>query len=129
MQIDRGKTLIVRQTGRSEGTDDEGRVKLFFELNGQPRTVRVAKAGAASVRRRPQVRDGDPSQIGAPMSGVVVTVAVSVGQTVCKGQALLSIEAMKMETVLTAARDGVVAALHVAPGERIEAADLLLELS
>ena len=129
VQIDRGKTLIVRQTGRSEGTDDEGRVKLFFELNGQPRTVRVAKVGAASVRRRPQVRDGDPSQIGAPMSGVVVTVAVSVGQTVCKGQALLSIEAMKMETVLTAERDGVVAALHVAPGERIEAADLLLELT
>ncbi len=128
VEIDRGKTLIVRQTGRSDGADDEGRVKLFFELNGQPRTVRVVKAGAASVRRRPQVRDGDPSQIGAPMSGVVVTVAVCAGQAVSKGQALLSIEAMKMETAIAAERDGVVAAVHVLPGDRIDAADLLLEL-
>ena len=128
LEIDRGKTLIVRQTGRSETVDEEGRVKVFFELNGQPRMIRVAKAGAASVRSRPRARDGDPSQVGAPMPGAVVTVAVHAGQVVSKGQPLLSIEAMKMETVIAAECDGVVKALHVVPGDRIEAKDLLIEL-
>lgn len=127
--LERGKSLIVHQTGRSDTPDDEGRVKVFFELNGQPRMIRVAKAGAANVRSRPRVRDGDPSQVGAPMPGAVVTVAVHVGQKVTKGQPLVSIEAMKMETVIAAERDGVVAAVHVVPGDRIEAKDLLVELS
>ena len=63
------------------------------------------------------------------MPGMVVTVAVKVGQLVKKGDALLSMEAMKMETVLTAERDATVQALHVRPGDTIQAKDLLLELS
>jgi pyruvate carboxylase len=56
-------------------------------------------------------------------------VAVKVGQLVKKGDALLSMEAMKMETVLTAERDATVKALHVRPGDTIQAKDLLVELS
>lgn len=62
------------------------------------------------------------------MPGIVVTVAVKVGQKVCKGDPLLSMEAMKMETQLTAERDATVKAVHLRPGETINAKDLLIEL-
>jgi pyruvate carboxylase len=130
VDIDKGKTLIIRQTGRSDTVDDEGKVKVFFELNGQPRTVRVPKAGlAGSGRSRPKAEEGNAAHVGAPMPGAVVTVAVKAGQKVKKGDPLLSIEAMKMETMLTAERDATVSAVHVKPGDPVNAKDLLLELS
>jgi pyruvate carboxylase len=130
IDIDKGKTLVVRQTGRSEGVDDEGKVKVFFELNGQPRTVRVPKAGlAGSGHAKAKAVEGNANHVGAPMPGMVVTIAVKAGQKVKKGDPLLSIEAMKMETMLTAERDATVHAIHVRSGETINAKDLLLELS
>ena len=130
IDIDKGKTLVVRQTGRSDTVDEEGKIKVFFELNGQPRTVRVPKAGLVGTgHAKPKAEEGNPNHVGAPMPGMVVTVAVKVGQLVKKGDALLSMEAMKMETVLTAERDATVQALHVRPGDTIQAKDLLLELS
>jgi pyruvate carboxylase len=129
IDIDQGKTLVVRQTGRSDTLDEEGQIKVFFELNGQPRTVRVPKAGlATSGRTKPKAQAGNASHVGAPMPGMVVTVAVKVGQKVSKGAPLLSMEAMKMETMLTADMDATVHAVHVRPGETISAKDLLMEL-
>jgi pyruvate carboxylase len=129
IDIDKGKTLVVRQTGRSETPDEEGKVKVFFELNGQPRAARVAKAGSEHAgKARAKADDGNPGHLGAPMPGMVVTVAVKAGQKIDKGAPLLSIEAMKMETVLSADRDGVIAAVHVKPGDVIAAKDLLIEL-
>ncbi|HSG23667.1 MAG TPA: biotin/lipoyl-containing protein, partial [Azonexus sp.] len=130
VDIEKGKALIVRQTGRSDTVDEEGRIKVFFEINGQPRTVRVPKAGlAGSVRSKPKAEEGNIRHIGAPMPGMVVTVAVKIGQKVKKGDPLLSIEAMKMETMLTAEREATVHAIHVRSGETINAKDLLLELA
>ncbi len=126
VEIDRGKTLIVSQQGLS-GPDEEGHVKVAFELNGQPRTVRIVKAGMAALKRHPRAEEGNPKHVGAPMPGTVVTVAVQPGQKVAKGDPLVSIEAMKMESMLAAERDGVVAAIHVKPGEVVNAKDLLLE--
>ncbi|HEX5801818.1 MAG TPA: biotin/lipoyl-containing protein, partial [Azospira sp.] len=129
VDIDKGKTLIIRQTGRSDTVDEEGKVKVFFELNGQPRTVRVPKAGlAATGRARPKADEGNAGHVGAPMPGAVVTVAAKAGQKVKKGDPLLSIEAMKMETMLTAERDATVRAVHVKPGDAVNAKDLLLEI-
>ncbi|ENO88338.1 biotin/lipoyl-containing protein, partial [Thauera linaloolentis] len=124
--IDAGKTLAVRLTGRTEA-DDAGMVKLFFELNGQPRPLKVAKAGlAAPQRTRPKAEDGNPAHLPAPMPGAVVMVAVEAGQAVKKGTPLLSIEAMKMETVLSAERDATIARICVKPGDQVEAKDLLI---
>lgn len=128
IDIDKGKTLVVRQTGRAEAPDEEGKVKVFFELNGQPRTARVPKAGlegASKARAKADV--GNASHVGAPMPGMVVTVAVKPGQKVSKGAPLLSIEAMKMETMLSAERDVVIKAIHVKPGDVIAAKDLMVE--
>jgi len=128
IDIDKGKTLVVRQTGRSDTVDEEGKIKVFFELNGQPRAVRVHKAGLGAVKAKPKAEEGNPKHVGAPMPGMVVTVAVKVGQKVSKGDPLLSMEAMKMETMLGAECDATVHAIHVRTGETVNAKDLLVEL-
>jgi pyruvate carboxylase len=127
-EIDPGKTLEVRLQAVGE-THDDGDVRVFFELNGQPRVIRVPnRAVKARTAARPKAADGNPGHIGAPMPGAVAAVAVSVGQKVRPGDLLLTIEAMKMETGLHADRAGTVRALHVTPGAQIEAKDLLVEL-
>ncbi|MDN2567004.1 pyruvate carboxylase [Aquibium sp. A9E412] len=127
VDIERGKTLVVRCLAIGEA-DDKGMVTVFFELNGQPRRVRVPDrahgAGAAKARRK--VEPGNEAQVGAPMPGVVSSVAVAAGQTVKAGDVLMSIEAMKMETALHAERDGTVAEVLVSAGDQIDAKDLLV---
>ena len=127
VEIDLGKTLIVRLQGRAE-PDEDGECKLFFELNGQARLIRVAKAGLAATARHPKIDEGNPGHIGAPMPGAIVTVAVAPGQKVVRGDLLLCLEAMKMETMLRAERDGTVKQVHVKPGSAVTAKDLLIEL-
>jgi len=129
VSIDKGKTLIVRQTGSSDLPDDEGLIKVFFELNGQPRVMRIPREGAVAVRRHPKIDPVNPGHVGAPMAGAVVTVPVHAGQRVTKGAPIASIEAMKMETVLFADRDATVVSVHVKPGDQVEAKDLLITLS
>jgi len=126
--IQRGKTLVVRLQGRSD-PDEEGYCKLFFELNGQARTTRVPKAGIAStLSKRPKINDQNPNHVGAPMSGSIVTVSAQAGQRVEKGEALVSLEAMKMEIVLRADCDAMVKAVYIKPGDRVAAKDLLMEM-
>ena len=127
-EIDPGKTLEIRLQAVGE-TAEDGEVKVFFELNGQPRVIRVPnRAVKAKTAARPKAAEGNPLHVGAPMPGAVASVAVTVGQTVRAGDLLLTIEAMKMETGLHADRAAVVKALHVTPGAQIEAKDLLVEL-
>ncbi len=126
VDLERGKSLIISQQGTA-GPDSEGMVKVFFELNGQSRVIRVPKAGLANVRAKPQAEEGNPKHVGAPMPGSIVTVAAHAGQKVAKGDPLVSIEAMKMETMLKAEQDGVVKAVHARHGERVNAKDLLVE--
>ena len=126
--IERGKTLVVRLQGRSE-PDEEGYCKLFFELNGQARATRVPKAGIAGVvPKHPKVDEQNPNHVGAPMSGSIAAVSAQAGQCVERGEALVALEAMKMETVLRAERDAMVKIVYVKPGDRVAAKDLLLEL-
>lgn len=127
-EIDPGKTLEIRLQAVSETLED-GDVKVFFELNGQPRVVRIADRKIAATKvTRPKAEPGNPAHIGAPMPGVVASVAVAVGAKVKEGDMLLTIEAMKMETGIHAERDAVVKAVHVTPGSQIDAKDLLIEL-
>ena len=128
VELERGKTMVVQYLGRSE-TDEKGRVKVFFDLNGQPRTIVVPdrlKSGDIAVR--PKAVQDDPKQVGAPMPGVVSTLAVAAGQRVEAGDVLVSIEAMKMETAIHAEIGGAVAEVFVRPGDQIDAKDLLIRL-
>jgi pyruvate carboxylase len=127
-EIDPGKTLEIRLQAVGE-TNEDGEAKLFFELNGQPRVIRVPDRLVKSTTiQRPKAEAGNPNHIGAPMPGVVASVGVQAGQEVSEGDLLLTIEAMKMETGIHAERDAVVKAVHVGPGGQIDAKDLLVEL-
>ncbi|GHG29859.1 pyruvate carboxylase [Paracoccus aerius] len=128
VEIDPGKTLEVRLLTMGE-TDEKGEVKVFFELNGQPRQVRVPNRKATGTKAaRPKADPSNAGHVGAPMPGVVASVAASTGSKVRQGDLLLTIEAMKMETGLHADRDGTIKAIHVRPGEQIDAKDLLVEV-
>jgi pyruvate carboxylase len=127
VDIEPGKTLIVRLLAVGD-PDGEGKRKLFFELNGQPRTVMIADSGvtATTVANR-RAEEGNPAHVAAPMPGLVVSVSVKEGHKVTRGDALVSIEAMKMETVLRAERDAVVRAVVAPVGTQVAAHDLLVE--
>jgi pyruvate carboxylase len=128
VEIDPGKTIEVRLQAIGE-TNAEGDVRVFFELNGQPRTVRVPNRKAKAIApKRPKAEAGNPCHFAAPMPGVIASVAVVGGQPVHPGDLMLTIEAMKMETGLYADKSGTVKALHVAPGAQVDAKDLLVEL-
>ena len=127
-EIDPGKQLEIRLQAVGESSDD-GDVKVFFELNGQPRVIRVPnRAIKAKTAARPKAAEGNPAHVGAPMPGSIASIAVTVGQKVNAGDLLLTIEAMKMETGLHADRSAVVKALYVHAGAQIDAKDLLVEL-
>ena len=127
VEIDPGKTLEIRLQAVGE-TDETGEAKVFFELNGQPRVIRVPnRAVRAKTASRPKAIEGNPAQVGAPMPGVVASIAVAPGQKVNAGDLMLTIEAMKMETGIHADRAGTVKALHVTAGAQIDAKDLLSE--
>ena len=127
VDIERGKTLVIRCLAIGE-TDDKGMVTVFFEINGQPRRVKVPDRahGASALKLRRKAETGNETHLGAPMPGVVSSVGVVAGQQVKAGDVLLSIEAMKMETVLHAERDGTISEVLVAAGDQIDAKDLLL---
>ena len=128
LEIDPGKTLEIRMQAIGE-TDENGEVKVFFELNGQPRVIRVPNRLVTSETiSRPKADPSNSNHIGAPMPGVISTVSVNEGQTVKKGDLLLTIEAMKMETGIHVERDAKIKAVHVKAATQIDAKDLIIEL-
>ena len=127
-EIDPGKTLEIRLQAVGE-TDEIGEAKVFFELNGQPRVIRVPnRAVKAKTAAKPKADPANAGHVGAPMPGSIAGVAVTVGQKVHVGDLLVTIEAMKMETGIHADREATVKAIHVTVGSQIDAKDLLVEL-
>jgi pyruvate carboxylase len=125
VDIEPGKTLVIRLLSVGEPHADGTRT-VFFELNGQPRSVSIAERSLeALVQRRPKAVVGDAREVGSPMPGLIVTVAVRAGDTISRGQKLLSLEAMKMETTVYAERDGKIAEVLVSPGTPVEAGELI----
>ncbi len=127
IEIEPGKTLLVKFLTIGD-PDADGLVTVFFELNGQPREVKVPdrKRGVVKVER-PKADAQNPKHVGAPMPGKVSAVSVSLGQNVTKGTRLLAIEAMKMETAVYSPRDGKITRINVQPGNQVATGDLLVE--
>jgi pyruvate carboxylase len=126
IDLERGKTLIVRYVTTSDAHEDGTRT-VFFELNGQPRPIRAAdrsQVAKAPPQRKAEARN--PNHVGAPMPGTISTVPVHVGQKLVRGDVLLTLEAMKMETTVRAERDGVIEEILVRPGLQVDAKDLLV---
>ena len=116
VEIDPGVTLEVRCQAIAE-TNEEGVAKVFFELNGQPRIIRVQDRSISEASTaRAKADASNDAHVGAPMPGVVASVAVEAGKPVKEGDLMLTIEAMKMETGIHADRDAVIKAVHVTGG-------------
>ena len=126
--IEEGKVLFIKLI--NVGTPDkEGRRIINYELNGMPREAVVQdKSVAPKTKSRAKADAADPLQLGAPIPGMITALSVSVGSKVAKGDKLVTLEAMKMQTTIYAQQDGVVAELLVATGDSAEAGDLLVKL-
>ena len=128
VDIEAGKRLIIKFLAIGEARPNGTRT-VFFELNGQPREVEVVdKSIDSKAATRVKADLADPTHVAAGMPGMVIGVAVTQGAKVTKGQKLLSLEAMKMETVINAERDGEISQLLVQSGSQVETGDLLFVL-
>lgn len=124
IELDKGKKLYIRYLAKSD-PDPKGQVTVFFELNGQPRNVVVLdeEAGKDLATREKATSE---NHVGAPMPGAIVAVGVKAGDSVAKGDLLVTLEAMKMETNVFATRDGVVKGVHCEPGDQLDSKDLMV---
>jgi pyruvate carboxylase len=128
IEMEPGKTLLVKFLTIGD-PDADGLVTVFFELNGQPREVKVPDRKRGTVKvERPKADPQNPKHVGAPMPGKVSSVSVSLGQSIQKGTRLLAIEAMKMETAVYSPRDGKITKIDVHPGHQVATGDLLVEI-
>ncbi|PTY08890.1 pyruvate carboxylase [Opitutaceae bacterium EW11] len=128
VEIEPGKVLIIRLISVG-AADKDGRRSISYELNGMAREAYVVdKSVAPQTKRRPKADPADASQIAAPIPGLIATLPVSVGAKVAKGDKLFMMEAMKMQTTISAPFDAVVAELHAGLGDTVEAKDLIAVL-
>ena len=124
--IEEGKTLFIRLINVG-ALDAEGRRAVLFELNGVSRqTTVVDRSVASSVKQRAKADPAIPTQVGAPIPGLITLVSVGVGTKVVKGDKLLTLEAMKMQTTLYTPCDGTVEEVHAKVGDTVESKDLLV---
>jgi len=125
--LEQGKTMIIKFLTVGEPHADGTRT-VFFELNAQPREITVIDRSLLN-KDTTGARKADPddaSHIAAMMPGMIVNITVNAGDCIKKGQKLLTIEAMKMETTMNAEYDGTVKAISISRGQQVDIGDLLL---
>ena len=128
INIEDGKTLVIKYLGLGDHNDD-GTINVQFELNGMRREVAVRDPNASEKTRQVvQADESDPRQVGASIPGMVSKLHVQPGDTVEENQVLMTIEAMKMETAVTARTAGKVREIRVKEGQAVKAKELLMLL-
>jgi len=128
IEIERGKMLHIVVLGISELMVQTGEREVFFQVNGQLRSMKVKdKAAIKDHKVHPKVDKSKKNQIGAPMPGQVLDVKVKEGDTIKKGDTVVVLSAMKMETVVKSMTDGRVKNIHIQIGQQVQGDDLLIE--
>ena len=128
INIEDGKTLVIKYLGLGDHNDD-GTINVQFELNGMRREVAIRDPNASEKTRQVvQADESDPRQVGASIPGMVSKLHVQPGDTVEENQVLMTIEAMKMETAVTARTAGKVREIRVKEGQAVKAKELLMLL-
>jgi len=129
IEMDKGKNLILRYLAKSE-VNTNGKCSVFFEINGQPRTIDIEnKEFSKNISQRTKADDSDNNHVGSPLPGQVAKIFVQPGNKVIKGDKLLVIEAMKMETTINAEKSGTIKSVNVGSGDNVETKDLLVEIN
>lgn len=129
IEIDRGKSILVRLLTCSE-PNEEGKRKVFMRLNGQTRIIEVQDKNVKSLLQENQkVEKENKKHVGAPLQGKISQLLVKEGESIKPNQPLFIIEAMKMETTITATETAEVEKILLQPGKMVKADDLVLILN
>lgn len=126
VEISKGKTIIIELVAITE-PDEVGVRTIAFRLNGQIRRIGIRDKSVA-VEKVSNLKATKPHEIGSPLQGKIAEIKVKPGESVSKNQPLFIIEAMKMETTVTASKEGVIGEIHLKSGSLVEQDDLVLEL-
>ncbi len=128
VSIEEGKILFIKLINVG-AVDKDGHRTIAFELNGMPRETSVVdRSVQAKVKSREKADPANPLHVGAPIPGLITSLGVSVGTKVGKDEKVLTLEAMKMQTTVYAAADGLVEEIYVQVGDTVESKDLLVKL-
>ena len=123
-----GKTLVIKYLGPGD-LDKGGMRTISFELNGIRREVKVPDEEAqANIVKVPMAEPANKGEVGASIPGAVSSIAVKVGDTVEENQTIITIEAMKMETAITARMKGVIEEILVNEGDTVKGGQLLIKI-
>ncbi|XP_069985704.1 pyruvate carboxylase, mitochondrial isoform X3 [Penaeus vannamei] len=130
VEIEKGKTLHIKTLAMAEDLTPNGEREVFFELNGQLRSVMVRDQTAVKeLHIHPKVNASIKGQVGAPMPGTVIDIKVKEGDEVKKGASMVVLSAMKMEMVVQSPCDGVVESIAVTKDMKLEGDDLVLTVT
>jgi pyruvate carboxylase len=128
VEIEQGKTLFIKLVNLGPADKDGHRI-VFFELNGMPREVTITDKSLQTTKKvRRKADPSKPLEIGAPIPGMLTNLDHGNGAKVAKGDKILTMEAMKMQTTIYAPCDGTIEELFVAAGDAVDAGDLLLKM-
>jgi pyruvate carboxylase len=128
IDIEEGKTLFVKLINVGAPAKD-GRRVVSFEFNGMPREATTLDRSLQTKSvARPKADPSKPNEVGAPIPGMVSSLSVGVGAKVAKGDKILTLEAMKMQTTLYAPADGIIDEILANAGEAVDTGDLILRL-
>ena len=128
VELDKGKNILVSLVSVGE-PDEDGMVGIFFKVNGMLRNVDVRDKSIQVVKIEHVKADAaSPKEIGAPLQGLLSNVLVKKGQKIKKNEPLFVIEAMKMETTVTATDAGTIEKVQLGSGTLVNSDDLVLVL-
>ncbi|PVI03812.1 pyruvate carboxylase [Periconia macrospinosa] len=129
VELEKGKVLILKLLAIGPLSEQTGLREVFYEVNGETRAVTVEDKHAAIENvRRPKADPTDTSQVGSPMSGVLVEVRAKEGGDVLKGDPIAVLSAMKMEMVISAPHSGKIGSLSVREGDSVDSGDLVCKI-
>jgi len=130
VEMDEGKCFIIKLVSIG-APNDEGMRSVMFEVDGFRREIHIEDRRSLSAKQKTTMLKADPKnskQIGSGIPGTVLKVLVNEGDTVVTHQALVIVEAMKMETEMVASEDGIVKRIFVSEGQSVQSGELVVEM-
>ena len=129
-EVANGKTYMIKLAGIGK-IDAEGNKTLYFEVDGNRREIKIKDKDSNNAKEIFSTKMADssnPLEVGAPIPGTILKVLVSEGEEVSENQPLMIVEAMKMETRVSASASGTVESINVSEGQQVKAGELLISL-
>lgn len=127
VDIEQGKTLIIKLMAVGDVSEKTGTREVFFELNGEMRSVSVEdKTVSVELKTRPKASASN--EVGAPMAGVVIEIRAHKHQQIAKGDPIAVLSAMKMEMVISAPCSGEIGDILIHEGDSVDANGLITSI-